>query len=290
MKKIIKILCSLLLFNCANIYSPWGIKGEDVLKQINEQRYNISFISFPLLNSSSSYSGICSTDGITSVNPLLTPTSSANFSLPSEVNSFLDLNAPAGGGVAYFRSEKLSGSSLIELKVQSITTSSVNSAGTCAFSSSSFYCGNTDLSIITFNSDSALTSVSQDTCLFVKCDSPAVLRIRQIPDSTSFGISFATLEAEVLLRSQIEEVTFSNFVKIEKNKYYTRDSFEKCKDNISLITTIQANDLKDSAEKNKISASCNLPENSISSLTSPEGYSFLKANICKLEPVNFIGF
>ncbi|MCG9873438.1 MAG: small lipoprotein [Leptospiraceae bacterium] len=288
MKSFFLTLILLTSISCANIYSPTGIKGKDALKEIEELRGTLSFSSIALLLStpSSSFSPttsssvVCSTDGIPSISPLASSTSASNFSIPNDSNTFVDLSAP--GGTVYFRSQPLTSSpNGLFIQVASIRTPTITTAGTCSYSVSAANCGTSDLSGISYSTSA--TFVFTNNCLAVRCTTPALVRIRQGNsslisfDSTSFLLNLASPEI------------FTSTTGIKDDTYYTRDSFDKCKQDIASIGLLQIADVSNSIQKLSVAVPCNLPFSSAAPSLNSAGYSVLEGNACKLEPVSFIG-
>lgn len=290
MKKLAITLTLLVSINCANIYSPTGIKGKDALKDIEEYRSTLSFASLPILfsslsssssSSSSSSDVTCTTEGVTSASPVGV-TSASNFSIPADSSSVIDLVAP--GGTVYFRSAASQSSSSFFIRISSLKTSTVTTQGTCTYNASIGACGTNDLSLLTYSS--SVGSIFQNSCLAARCTTPAVIRITQSPTSSSFSSSSAS---SGLLLSLLEPEIFKSTTGIEDGTYYTKESFEKCKEDITVIGGLQIADLSASVGRFATASACNLPASSLSPALPSSGYTLLQANACKLEPVNFIG-
>jgi len=288
MKRTVISIFLLTLISCANIYSPTGIKGKDALKEIDALNNTLSLPSISLIlsasfssSSSSSSSEICSTDGIPSVSPLGSSTSTSNFSIPSDLNTVIDLSAP--GGTVYFRSQPVGSTSsgFFFIQATSLKTSTITTAGSCAYSINTANCGTTDLSGISYST--TVSFAVANNCLAVRCTTPALVRIRQ-GNST-----ITSFDSTTLLLSLVGPEIFSSASGIEEDTYYTRDSFEKCKEDLVSIGLLQVADVSASLQRLSTPLSCNLPLCSAGPTLSSAGYNLLQGDACKLEPVSFIG-
>jgi small lipoprotein (TIGR04452 family) len=287
---MLKIVVCMLIFtfvSCSSSFSTTGIKGKDALKDIEEYRSTLFISSFPLLFStssslsSSSSSTICNSEGITSVSPVGV-TASSNFAVPSDVNTVIDLVAP--GGVVYFRSAAFSPSVTYSLNMVSLKTATISTPGTCSYTASTSACGTSDLSAL-FYSSLGFGVISNSSCLAIKCSSPAVVRVRisQFSSSTSFS------SPNELLASLLGSEIFKEITAIQDETYYTKESFDKCKEDLVVISGIQNVDISSTLSRYSNALACNLPTSGVTTSLSTTGYTLLQANACKLEPAGFLG-
>ncbi|TGM82382.1 hypothetical protein EHR01_06260 [Leptospira mtsangambouensis] len=280
----------LFVFNCANVFSPTGIKGEQAKKKIEEHRSSLSFLSITNLlmssisssasnPSASSYS--CPTEN-TAVQGFSGPTTTANFSLP-QVGTYIDLSVPSSG-TFYFRSNPSSTNTIFVSRILKTENTSANAS--CYYSTNSV-CGTTDLSVASIGLMVGSTiSVSPGTCLAIKCSTPAYMRIKQYSVE-----SISNILLEPMLSVVSSPMLFESLSGINNDTYYTLESYAKCKEEITNFSLIELQYSNHLAAILKEVSNCNKPNAAIQAATlNPNLTASLQADACKLEPVNVFGY
>ncbi|MCW7471512.1 hypothetical protein [Leptospira kanakyensis] len=289
MLKIFHVLLVISLFfpNCTNFYSPFGISGEDVKKQLEEHRTNLSFVSFLSLisasiatssNSSSNYT--CSTES-TAIPPLATATTAANFTLPT-ATTYVDLSVTSGG-TQYFRSNIVSSATRISGKI--LKTPNTSSTAICYYTTDSV-CGTADLSGITINSSiSSLMTIHAGTCLAIQCNGNAYVRLKEYsvdsPSTAVLGSVMGIFNAPYI---------FEAVTRLGDRTYYTMESFDRCKKEITNFALIEIQYSSVVSSQLTEVSNCNKPNSMIQTAAlDPSLTASLQADACDLEPVNLIG-
>lgn len=286
MKKIVILTVFVLgAIGCSNFYSPMGVKGKDAKKQIRDLNSNLSLASFPLIlsaaSSSSTSTFTCPTESTATVSSA-SSTSGGTFTLPA-TNSYVDLNSTAGG-TKFFRSSAASVATSYSMKI--LKTASTNSTASCSYFASVGACTDADIVGSTFTSTGS-AQVSATNCLSIKCTNAAYIRIQPLNTSSSSTSSFSTGS---LLAAALSPDILNQVSGIEDDKYYTKESLDKCKDGITTISVFQSSLSASSVTALQEISSCNKPFASLPTSIDSSGIAALQGNECKLEEVNFIGF
>lgn len=287
MKKLIILVVFVLgAVGCANFYSPMGVKGKDAKKQIADLNSSLSLASFPALlssfSSSSSSTFTCPTETTATVSSA-SSTSGGTFTLPA-TNSYVDLNSTAGG-TKFFRSNSASVLTSYSMKV--LKTASTNSTASCSYFASAGACTDADIVGSTFTSTGS-ASVSATNCLSIKCTNAAYIRIQ--PLVTTSSSSSSSFSSNSLLAAALSPEILNQASGIEDDKYYTKESLDKCKESLTTISLFQTSLSSSSATALQEISSCNKPFSSLPTSVDSSGIAALQGNECKLEEVNFIGF
>ncbi|PJZ86399.1 hypothetical protein [Leptospira harrisiae] len=284
------IFVILFIFNCANVFSPTGIKGEQAKKKIEEHRSNLSFLSISNLlmgstaspsSNPSSLNYSCPTENA-AVLGFSGPTTTANFSLP-QVGAYIDLSVTSSG-TSYFRSNPSFTNTLFVSKI--LKTESTSANASCYYTTTSV-CGTTDLSMASIGLlvDSTI-SVSPGTCLAIKCSSPAYIRMKQYSVET-----VSNFLLDPILSVVFTPVLFESLSGINDDTYYTLESYAKCKKEITNFALIELQYSNYLSALLKEISSCNKPNAAIQAATlNPSLTASLQADACKLEPVNALGY
>ncbi|MGV3666533.1 MAG: small lipoprotein [Leptospira bouyouniensis] len=282
------IICFMLLgtIGCSNLYSPFGVKGKDAKKQIEDLNSSLGLLSFPLLlssfSSSSSSSFTCPTETTATVGSA-SNTSGGTFTLPA-ASSYVDLDGRASG-TKFFRSNAASVNTTFSLKI--LKTATTNSTASCSYVTSAGGCTDADLVGLSFTSSSS-TSVSAASCLAIKCTNAAYIRIQ---NSTGSSLSSSSSSSSASFLSLALSPEILNEVSgIEDDKYYTKESLEKCKEGLTTISLFQSSLTVSSVNAIQEISSCNKPFSSLPASVDSSGIAALQGNECKLEEVNAIGF
>lgn len=271
---------------CSNIYSPMGVKGKDAKKQIADLNSNLSLASFPTLlssfSSASSTSFTCPTETTATVSSA-SSTSGGTFTLPA-TNSYVDLNSTAGG-TKFFRSNAASVTTSYSMKI--LKTATTNSTASCSYFASAGACTDADIVGSTFTS-SGSSFVSATNCLSIKCTNAAYIRIQPFTTSSSFGSSSSSSSSFLALA--LSPTILEKASGIEDDKYYTKESLEKCKQSLTTISVFQSSLTTSSFTSLQEISYCNKPFSSLPASIDSNGIAALQGNECQLEEVNFIGF
>ncbi|MCC5816104.1 MAG: TIGR04452 family lipoprotein [Leptospira sp.] len=294
--KTILLLIFVWLVNCNYIYSPTGIRGSDARAEIDEVKQTTGFISLPLLSSSvSSVSGsgqtsnaTCSvkSDAISSSN---SPTSTANITVPP-VNSSVDMNHTTGTG--YFRTNPFNNLQVGQIVLFRQIT---GNTGDCSFNYGPTACETTDITTLTDptnveRENNSRINFDEDTannCLAIRCNAPAAIRLR----TTTSGSATASVEFDTV-GFIVSPILFESLTEINDDRYYTKDSVESCKENISLLSLIQFSETQRAFQaysaQDALATSCN--ENN-PSFSPPSNLliSLLQGSLCSIEEVGFFG-
>ncbi|WP_246838281.1 hypothetical protein [Leptospira meyeri] len=282
------IFVFLFLFNCANVFSPTGIKGEEAKKKIEEHRSDMSLLgTFNLLffaispSSSSSTSFTCPTENTATLG-FSGPTTTANFNLPTTA-TYVDLSVPSSG-TFYFRSNQSFTNGTYTAKILKTANTSANAS--CYYSTSSV-CGTTDLSAASIGLFvGSFMTVTPGNCLAIKCSNPAYIRIK--PYAVESTSSF-TLDSVISLG--VTPTLFESLSGIENDTYYTLESYDKCKNEITNFALIEMQYSKYLSEVLNEVSNCNKPNAAIQAAPlNPSLTASLQADACKLEPVNVFGY
>ncbi|MCZ8343308.1 MAG: small lipoprotein [Leptospira sp.] len=279
MKKILILIYLLVVASCSNIYSPNGIQGKDAKKEIRDLVGNLGIINFPLLLSSgASSSFVCPTES-TAIIGSNNASTAANFTLPGQ-NAYVDLSST--GGTLHFRSNANSSTTTI-FSVRILQTANTLSSATCTYTSSGICAGaiGTGISIFT----TASVSVSASECLAIRCTNAAYIRIQQLASATIPTTTTTSFFAAILAPDLLDSVSG-----IEDDKYYTKDSFEKCKEGVTNISLIQSSFTSSAFSGLREVSNCNKPASAVPQTVDSTTAAVLQGNECKLEEVNFIGF
>lgn len=283
-------IISLLLFGvigCSNIYSPMGVKGKDAKKQIRDLNSNLGLLSFPLLlssasstsSSSSNTNFICPTESNANLGSASDSTA-ANFTLPA-ANNYVDLDAKAGGSL-YFRSNASASSTAYIVKV--LQTANTSSTASCTYTTGASACTGAISAALTLTTTT--TTLSATYCLAIKCTAAAYIRIQPSATATSTSSSSTNSFLSLALAPEI----LKSVSGIEDDKYYTKDSLEKCKEGLTNISLLQTASLSASFGNVREVSYCNKPLSIISTGVDSSGIAALQGNECKLDEVNPIGF
>ncbi|TGL17065.1 hypothetical protein EHQ46_17720 [Leptospira yanagawae] len=289
---MLKILFSIFIFlfftNCTNFFSPFGIRGEEAKKQLEEHRNNLSLVSFLGIlsasfstTSSSNANYTCQSESSAIVS-FATPTTGANFNLPS-VTDYVDLMVTSGG-TQYFRSNQTSGSLRFTGKI--LKTQNTSSNAICYYTASAGACGTTDLSGLSIGSSiGSFMTVDSGQCLAIRCSETAYIRLKQYSIETA---SLATLDSVSGLFNA--PFLFEGITRIGDRTYYTMESFNKCKKEITSFALIEIQYASFITSQLVEVANCNKPNSALrSSVWNPALTSSLQADACDLEPVSAIG-
>ncbi len=284
MKKILFLIIILFSVHCSNIYSPTGVKGKDAKKQIKDLNSNLGLLSFPLLlstasSSSSNTNFTCPTESNANLGSASDSTA-ANFTFPA-ANKYVDLDAKAGGTL-YFRSNASASSSAYIVKV--LQTANTSSTASCTYVSSAGACAGAISAVQTLTT--ATTTISASNCLAIKCTTAAYIRIQPSATATSIPSSSTNSFLSLALAPKILDSVSG----IEDDKYYTKESLDKCKEGLTNISLLQTATLSSTFDNLKEVSYCNKPMSVISSGIDGNSIAALQGNECKLEEVNPIGF
>ena len=274
------ILC---FFRCNNFFSLEGIRGDDLLGDIQSHRslYLISSFMADAFGNNNKFflldeETICSSDGIKTINPLTSPTGQSNFTVSNDPNSPIDLIVPAG--VSYFRSAPLDNSTRVNI----LNIRSINGKPNepCEYNSSLDICGTTDLSTYTFTFGN--TNYSSGNCIALKCTKQALIRIRK--EEESFNMN----NNDQFLTILISPSAFKEILGVEGYKYYTRESVAQCKDSIIKGYSLYSAEVGDIATQNAKAGLCNLPKlNRSPNLAAYFSYQAVDCNIKEVNPLGF---
>ncbi|MDF3819207.1 small lipoprotein [Leptospira sp. 96542] len=285
MKKVFLLIIFFVIFKCANIYSPLGISGKEAKKQIEEIEQTAFLVSIPSLlgRSSSNSSIVCPTD-INSILGSNTNTVSANFNFPGE-GSYVDLNATSGSNL-YFRTA--AASETVQLSGKILQTASTKLTAECRYNASAAACGTSDISGLTLSYISTSIFVSAGHCLAVRCAEPGYLRFQKYNMNSVFNSTSLSLSPllNLALGPSVAEVLSA----IEDNKYYTQESFDKCKKSVMNQSFVQLFSTNESLSEAFEVLSCNKPATPSNSAAIAMASYVIQGNECKLEPVNVVGF
>jgi small lipoprotein (TIGR04452 family) len=283
MKPILLILLCVSILSCSSYYSPSGIKGSDAKKQIDDAKTEMGLITLPMLNqnlSSLNTGDVTCTLDSNSVSTFAGNTGAANFSIPSEVGTSIDLNATGAG---YFRSQSFSTTN----DNMSIYIQRIIGSGTCTFSYNSNICGTAAIGTGTQLGSTLLSySVINGDCLAFNCSGAATIRVRL---GASNEVTYTSNLTDLILGPEI----FNSLTGIEDSTYYTKESVELCKEGITQIGILNAG-ITSNAMNQFVRvdypqySKCNRPFprlNSPSTMT----ISALQADSCKLEKEKILG-
>ncbi|EMY69717.1 TIGR04452 family lipoprotein [Leptospira vanthielii] len=287
MRKVLFLGMIFAFISCSEIYSPMGVKGKDAKKQIRDLNSNLDLLSLPLLlssassagSSSSSSSFVCPTDP----NAILgsaNDNTSANFTLPA-ANNYVDLDAKAGGTL-YFRSNVSAPNTTYMLKV--LQTANTSSTASCTYTVSAGVCAGAIVAGLTLTSTT--TADSPSSCLAIRCTTAAYIRILATTTASTTPSSVSSSFLSFLIAPEIQKSVSG----IEDDKYYTKESLDKCKEGLTNISLLQTAILSSSFGNVREVSFCNKPLSIISSGLDGNGTAALKGNECKLEEVNLLGF
>ncbi|EOQ97924.1 putative lipoprotein [Leptospira wolbachii serovar Codice str. CDC] len=287
MRKVLFLVMIFASISCSNVYSPMGVKGKDAKKQIRDLNSNLGLLSLPLLlssasstsSSSSNTNFICPTETNATLGSANDSTA-ANFTLPA-ANNYVDLDAKAGGTL-YFRSNVSASSTAYIVKV--LQTANTSSTASCTYTSSAGACAGAIAAGLALTT--ATTTIAPSNCLAVRCTTAAYIRIQPSITATSTSSSSANSFLSLALAPEI----LKSVSGIEDDKYYTKESLEKCKEGLTNISVLQSATLSASFGNVREVTFCNKPLSIISSGIDGNGIAALQGNECKLEEVNLLGF
>lgn len=292
------------IFQCSYIYTPFGIRGSDALAELEESKTLAGLITLPIqqratrLNLDSVEPPLCSL----TENPIPSSTNGSSpqpFSLPDDLK-IQDLETQ-GVGTHYFQSLPISKDTLLDtVKLQTIRTEKYPNVtdNSCRFRLTS-QC-NASMSI----SDPGYFSISSSSptdlgessnfqegiCLQIICIEPAVVRLRNDPKSNQDESIRTRLDAANLA---LGRDIFNSLAKIQKDRYYTRKSFQSCKDSIILIGLVQAlintRDIRFFQDGRIQNRFCNQFTPSLSTQKNNTIFNLLQGATCNLKEVNYIG-
>ncbi|WP_208729485.1 hypothetical protein [Leptospira congkakensis] len=277
------------VFGCANVYSPMGIRGEEAKKQLEELRSNLGIVGIfaslsAVMNASANSSNTsytCATDN-SAVLGFTTPTTTANFNLPSQTN-YIDLSVTTNG-TFYFRSNQATTTTMLSGKI--LKTASTSASASCSSATSSV-CGATDLSGVSFfSSISSIMTVAPGSCFAIRCTTPAYVRLKlyNIDSSGLPGV-------DTLISGIYTPYIFESIANIGEETYYTKKSFERCKREIVNYSMIEIQFANLTSSLVNDASICNKPYSSIQgALLNPGLTAAIQADACDLEPVNPVGF
>ncbi|TGL66458.1 hypothetical protein [Leptospira jelokensis] len=291
---MLKIVFSIFVFlffaNCTNFFSPFGIRGEEAKKQLQEHRNNLGFVSFlGILSGSISSTSYSSNSNYTcqressAITAFSTPTTGANFNLPS-ATEYVDLTV-ISGGTQYFRSNQTSASLRFTGKI--LKTQNTSSNAICYYTASAGACGTTDLSGLGISSTiGSFMTVDSGQCLAIRCTETAYIRLKQYSTETA---SMATLDSVSGLING--PYIFEAITRIGDRAYYTMESFDRCKKEITNFALIEIQYASFFSSQLVEVGNCNKPNSALQGLSfNPALTSSLQADACDLEPVNAVGF
>lgn len=298
MKKIILVLVALYSVNCANVYSPTGVKGKDAKKEIEDTRAALTPLSLMSLMTLSSGSSTTTTsvvcDFSSSPTSSVSATTIGNFDVP-KLNNTLDLGS-ASTGQYYFRSRSYTPESTTgTITAKSLVTSSVTTANTtCRYIASSSACSS-DLSGLSWTSATSMSSssttisITSGNCLAIRCDGASAIRIKNASTTSSFSSSSSAFNpADMLLGPEL----FNQIAAIDDDKYYTKESVDACKDAVTNITLLQQNAstaaFQSFMNESRQVSTCNTLTPSLPS-SNGLAYQALQGSSCALEEVGFFG-
>lgn len=268
----------LVIAGCSNTYSPNGIKGKDAKKEIRDLIGNLGIVTLPLLVSSGTTSGfVCPTES-TAIVGSNNASTAANFTLPGQ-NAYVDLSAT--GGTLHFRSNANSSTSTFTVRI--LQTANTSSSASCTFTSTGICAGaiGTGTSIFT----TASASVSASECLAIRCTNAAYIRIQPLVTTNVSTTSTTSFFSAILAPDILNAVSG-----IEDDKYYKKDSFEKCKEGVTNISLIQSSLTTSAFSGLREVSNCNKPAGALPQTVDSTTVAALQGNECKLEEVNLIGF
>ncbi|MCU0824422.1 MAG: small lipoprotein [Leptospira sp.] len=282
------IILLIVLVNCADIYSPFGVKGKDAKKEIGDLNTNLTILtSTTLISSDASRNNFkCQTDptavvGSTNINP------AANFTIPSDANT-TDLDSRSGG-IRYFRSN--ASSQATSVVIQSIPTETTNSTVSCTYAISPVACSGAINTSVSVSSSGLSTFVTAGSCIAITCTSAAYIRI--LPANVS-GINAPTssnpFQFFIFSFRFLASSIFNDISGIKDDTYYTEESFKKCKNSVTELSLLSSSISVNSLLPFRDALFCNKPVTSFPIQVNPFLESALKGNECKLEEVNLIGF
>lgn len=304
---------AVLLFftvQCAQIYSPFGIKGSDARAEIEETRTIGNVITLPFLQSNVS-SGVSDVDNFTcsfSDAPTLgseNGSSPTSFEMPT-TRKTLDLATPndsSSSQTYFFRSVAFGDSRedlLNPIRIQSLKTSNVETRN-----ASCYY-------RITNSCSGALTSdkagftgvlteqptrleagegiVLANACLEIQCDGASALRIRYDNLSDGGTRSNINFDTGAFL---IGPALFEALSNIDDNKYYKQKSFDECKETVLLLTLLQARQslgtIAGFNQRQREVIACNTLVPGFSTQEANLLANIVQGAVCSLEEVNLIG-
>lgn len=290
---MLKIIFSVLIFlffsNCTNFFSPFGIRGEEAKKELQEHRNNLGFVSFLGILSASFNSSSSSNSNYTcqressAISSFTTPTTGANFNLPSTTD-YVDLMVTSGG-TQYFRSNQTSSSLRFTGKV--LKTQSTSANALCYYTASAGACGTTDLSGLGISSSiTSYMTVDSGQCMAIRCTENAYIRLKQYSTDTA---SMTTLDSVSGLING--PYLFEAITRIGDRTYYTMESFDRCKKEITNFALIEIQYASFFASQLVEVSNCNKPNSALQGISlNPALTASLQADACDLEPVNAIGY
>lgn len=268
----------LLIFNCANIYSPSGIKGDKAKKEIKYLMDSLGLIPARTLFSPASYRCQVDSSAILGSSNANTP---SNFSLLSFTTK--DLNASAGGTL-FFRST--SNNQIKSFNLKLLRTANTESTADCSVSISANACMD-PISTGTPLTNDGQVVVPFGECLAIMCTAPAYIRVQDLTVVTNR----VTPSPEVVAINTwiVAPEVFRNISKIDDNIYYTNESFNKCKKGIVEVSALDSSAAFARANNYFEVSYCNKVQTA-SSVSDANTAAILQGNECHLEPVNALGF
>ncbi len=290
MKNKFKFNVNILLFvfiSCADIYSPFGVKGKDAKKEIEDLNGILSVVTIlPLLSFDTSRSNFkCQTE-LSAVIGSTNSSTTANFSLPEGRNN-VDLDA-RNGGTRYFRSNPATQATSVV--IQSITTETSGSSVNCTSETSAATCSGAINTTFSVSSMAFSSSIPAGSCVSITCSSVAYIRI--LPSRVSFVNTQTSSNTSLVAFASllIGPTLFDSIAGIKDDTYYTKESLQDCKKGITELSLLSSAISLNSLAAFRESVFCNKPSTSTPQITNPAVDSAVQGNECKLEEVNFIGF
>ncbi|WCL48792.1 hypothetical protein [Leptospira sp. GIMC2001] len=292
---------------CNYIYAPNSIRGSDALAELEEARTNSGGLSYGItvstLDVSSTslenfdYSTCSQTDSI-AVTGSSSNTSPTSFTIlePSADGSqaIVDLVLPANSGTYYFRSAGVNVSTThLTGKLLS------NSNYTCVYSNESGCSGNfptnlTNAKLIRNTTASILVENGQ--CVSIRCDksittsNTETLRLRNTINSLTTPVANPGFDPRTYL---IGPEIFNSLTEINEDRYYTLDSFNKCKESVELVGILTFSSIQGSVQQfrneNAVANECLTPLPSFDSSTLNLFGSVLEGVLCEMEEVGILG-
>ena len=295
LKNVTKLLLVILLatFIQCSYYSPTGIKGSVAKKELETLTTTSSASSLTSLISSASSLQSTSSVTCTSSNGVSGSTSASSptsFTLPinntsTSTSDFIS----SSSNTTYFLSSQTTSSAFYSIK-------SVIGSPSCAYEASTSICSDTNLSDNSFSSSisstvSVITLISTQ-CIAIKCtSSTGTIRLRADLSATSATQAVSTLTSSSLTSTLTNSTIGASSYPIEDDKYYTKSSFETCKNNILLLQTISQNAISTKLSNIKNYVSCLTSLTTTTSTDSLSDFSSLfQGSLCPMVEEKTMGF